>query len=284
MATNSSKLAGSTWLRHGIVLLVSFALIGGFLARKGFHAVNLASADASVVLIALSLMIGPLARLWSKGFKSLLLFRREIGIWGGIAGLVHMVLLANTKLGWNPLKWFMTVGTDGSYTLSLMGENMGNLIGLVAALFLLVLVLTSNDWSQKKLGAGPWKFVQQTTYIAFVLVALHSMVFLYKGGHDGGMDMRGAALPAADVAQTGESAPAGTRPQDVKPAKMQQQAGTAPADGSGLMMPPREGEGGSNLFRSIFWVVTLGAAGLQTAGFFATVAKVSRRNQPLAER
>jgi sulfoxide reductase heme-binding subunit YedZ len=39
--------------------------------------------------------------------------------------------------------------------------------------------LTSNAWSQKKLGGIAWKFLQQGAYVYWVLIAVHTAYFLY---------------------------------------------------------------------------------------------------------
>jgi len=42
-----------------------------------------------------------------------------------------------------------------------------------------LLALTSNDWSQKKLGGMVWKFLQQGSYVYWILIVIHTAYFLY---------------------------------------------------------------------------------------------------------
>jgi len=52
--------------------------------------------DASIVLLFASLSLGPAARLWRR-FARILPWRREVGVWSAVTGLVHTVLVLD---GW----------------------------------------------------------------------------------------------------------------------------------------------------------------------------------------
>ena len=57
--------------------------------------------------------------------------------------------------------------------------GLGNLLGLIAISYGILLAFSSNDLSQKFLGGSAWKFFQQMAYIFWVLVLLHTAYFLY---------------------------------------------------------------------------------------------------------
>ncbi len=59
------------------------------------------------------------------------------------------------------------------------GLGLANSIGIVALFYAASLALTSNDWSQKKLGVTVWKFLQQGSYVYWMLIVIHTAYFLY---------------------------------------------------------------------------------------------------------
>lgn len=144
------------------------------------HRWNRAFGDASVVLIALVMALGPLSRLWRRATVTLA-WRRELGIWGFLAGLVHSAFIL---FGWVSLEWQRLFGFEfypqlNVYVMFDKGFGLGNVIGILALLYGLVLALTSNDISQRWLGLPIWKYVQQGAYILWALIVAHTVYFLF---------------------------------------------------------------------------------------------------------
>lgn len=136
--------------------------------------------DASLILLYLALLVGPLAKLWPKVGK-LLSYRRELGVWFGIFALVHTVLILNGWARWSVLRFF---GYDFITQLDRWarvepGFGLANLLGLVAVLISLILMATSTDWAMRTLGGGAWKFLQYSAYTVFYLVVIHTAYFLF---------------------------------------------------------------------------------------------------------
>jgi sulfoxide reductase heme-binding subunit YedZ len=50
-----------------------------------------------------------------------------------------------------------------------------NFTGLIGVLILLLLFVTSNDWSLRRLGTPGWKQLQRTNYVCFPLSAAHGV-------------------------------------------------------------------------------------------------------------
>lgn len=86
------RLAMKARIRHGIVAAIATGLVLGFAAGHAtwnpMHRWNRALADISLVLIALSMGLGPLTRFLRAAVPALP-FRREMGIHGCILALVH---------------------------------------------------------------------------------------------------------------------------------------------------------------------------------------------------
>lgn len=171
------------WLtRHLLVATVTIVATYLFwLSRPGWHwmhAWNRAFADASLVLLMITLAAGPLARLWPPA-AWLVRWRRELGIWTVFTAVVHVLIVL---IGWvelEPFRLFYSFNLfKGDWALD-QGFALANLLGIVALVYGFVLFATSNDASVRLLGASAWKFVQQGVYVLYALVALHTAYFLY---------------------------------------------------------------------------------------------------------
>lgn len=138
------------------------------------HQVNRAWADASVVFLFLSLLLGPLNRLWPR-FKVLIPWRRDIGLWFAITGVIHIGLIAQRQ-EWNVMRFFLNEKGE----LLTAAAHASNWVGLVALCMTSVLAVTSNRFSEVFLGASTWKFIQQNVYAVFFLTVLHTFIFVYQ--------------------------------------------------------------------------------------------------------
>ncbi len=170
--------------RHLGALALTAALVWAFgMLRPDWspmHRWNRAFGDASVVVIALVMLIGPMSRLWRR-WARLLPWRRELGVWGFLAGLTHAGFIL---FGWVRLEWPRLFGFEfhpglGQYVMFDKGFGLGNVIGILALVYGLVLSLTSNDLSQRLMGMSVWKYLQQGAYILWALIVAHTAYFLF---------------------------------------------------------------------------------------------------------
>ena len=137
--------------------------------------------DASLLLLYLALVVGPLARLWPRAGR-LLVLRRELGIWFGVLALVHTVLILDGWARWDVMRFlgYEFIPELGYLVRLEPGFGLSNLIGLVAMFLTLLLMATSTDWATSRLGTGSWKLLQiYGAYTVFYLVALHTAYFLF---------------------------------------------------------------------------------------------------------
>lgn len=136
--------------------------------------------DAAVVLLLASLAIGPLARL-SGSAGWLVAWRRQIGIWAAVLASAHSLLILDGWARWSVRRFlgYELVPQLGREARMEPGFGLANLVGLVALVWLLILLATSSDRALRFLGPAAWKWVHQGAHVVFYLVLLHSAYFLF---------------------------------------------------------------------------------------------------------
>ncbi len=135
--------------------------------------------DVALILLVLTLVIGPLARLWPTTAK-LLPWRKYLGIWFGLIAIIHGYLVWDGWARWDISRFFgyEFVPELGRLVRLEPGFGLANLIGLVALFLTLVLMATSTEWAMKYLGPA-WKWLHYGTYIIFYLIVIHAGYFLF---------------------------------------------------------------------------------------------------------
>ncbi len=173
-------------LRHAVCAAAMWALFGIFWAVReggeGVHRWNRAFADASLLLYAVTLALGPMARIWRPARRALV-WRRETGLWATYAAIVHVAFYLDWVYRWDWRYFFYAFHrTDGGFVLtgelSRRSVEIANWLGLFALAYALLLALTSNDLSQRILGRG-WRWLQARATTMWVLVLVHTWLFAY---------------------------------------------------------------------------------------------------------
>ena len=171
-------------VRSAVVGLLALALVGAFWASRPEWTADMrlwrAVGDASLVLLALSLSVGPAGRLF-PAVARMARWRRQLGIWTALTGLVHsgLVLWGWVAFDLSRLMGYEFVPQLGRTARLEPGFGLANLMGLVAMAWLLVLLATSSDRAVRRLGPGVWAWVQGFAHVVFYLVVLHAAYFLY---------------------------------------------------------------------------------------------------------
>ena len=156
-----------------VALLWFFRFLHGSAYRGDAGLSNKVFADASVVLLCLILMLGPLARFVPR-VRPFVPWGRELGIAMFVTASVHVMMLLPpfVEEGW--------LGWIDHMLDSFSGEGIveaANAVGWLAFITAVVLAATSNDVSHRVLGRG-WKFLQRQAYLLFVLAVLHTVPWL----------------------------------------------------------------------------------------------------------
>ena len=140
---------------------------------------SFATAWPGLVLLTVTLLIGPWRVLRGKPPVLSQDLRRDIGIWGGSLGVLHAVIGQCEHLRGRPWLYYIYEKTQ-EHLVPIRHDMFGlsNYTGLFAGLILLALLATSNDASLRKLGNPEWKSLQRWNYACFGLTALHTFGYL----------------------------------------------------------------------------------------------------------
>lgn len=169
-------------LRHHVPLAGATALgIAAVLwalrdSDRAVYRWSMATAYVGLALLAATLLPGALAAMHGRRYPTSTDFRRDLGIWAGVASLAHFVF------GWNVhmkhrWEYFLRERDGGGVTIRLDAFGFANDTGLLAALLVVLLLVLSNDRSLRALGAPRWKRLQQWNVLLFALVVVHGAVY-----------------------------------------------------------------------------------------------------------
>lgn len=128
---------------------------------------------ASLVLLAMSLVIGPLNLFRQRRNPVNIMLRRDIGIGTGVTGVAHIVFGFQVHMGGDVVQYFFERRNGVLFPqLNLFGAS--NFIGLIAGVILVILLVISNDLSLRLLKGKRWKTIQRFNYLLVVLVIAHT--------------------------------------------------------------------------------------------------------------
>jgi sulfoxide reductase heme-binding subunit YedZ len=163
-------------LRHHVLLAgiagALVAAIAGAFSAPLLLRVSGATAYASLLLLAITLLLGPAIVLLRRPNPVSTDLRRDLGIWAAILGITHTVLAL-----WRPVQgaiWRAFVAPDG---VRLDSREFANDVGLAATLLLMLLLGLSNDWSLRRLGSRRWKAAQRFSYLLFAAAVVHTLLY-----------------------------------------------------------------------------------------------------------
>jgi methionine sulfoxide reductase heme-binding subunit len=145
---------------------------------------SFASAYPALILLCVSLLIGPWKMLLGEQLTVSLDLRRDIGIWAGITGLFHTGTGQFVHMAGRFWLYYIYENWQEKHIQPFRHDLFGfdNDTGLLAALILLALLATSNDVSLRNLGTSGWKSLQRWNYACFVLAAAHTFGYQSGGG------------------------------------------------------------------------------------------------------
>lgn len=186
-ANRSERMRGRRRLRiaeHAASVAIGAAALAAFWAARPQWDPEMrlwkAVGDAALVLLLLTMAIGPLARLWRPA-RRLLPFRREAGIWFALVAVAHTVLILNGWARWSVLHLlgYEFVPQLGRTARMEPGFGLANIIGLLALVWALALAATSGERALRALGPAAWKWLHNGAYVVFWLTTAHVGYFLF---------------------------------------------------------------------------------------------------------
>ena len=164
------------------MLLASFVSVAALYSTRDYKDVlsraSFATAYPALVLLSLTLLIGPWNWLRDKPNPVSSDLRRDVGIWAGILSLVHSAVGQCVHLRGRPWLYYIYGPTDHhSFPLRHDAFGFANYTGAISALLVIALLATSNDYSLRKLRPRGWKTLQRWNYAVFVLTGVHALLY-----------------------------------------------------------------------------------------------------------
>jgi len=172
------------WLRHIVVALFSGALVWFFWSTRSNWVDDMrlwkAVGDASYVLLLLTLVVGPLAKLLPFT-RSWVKWRRQLGIWFALTASLHAFLIIDGWARWSLRRFlgYEFIPQLGREVRLESGFGLANLIGSAALVLALVLAATSSDFAIRRLGRSAWTLLHRLAQTVLVLSILHGVYFLF---------------------------------------------------------------------------------------------------------
>jgi nitrite reductase/ring-hydroxylating ferredoxin subunit/DMSO/TMAO reductase YedYZ heme-binding membrane subunit len=159
-----------------VAYIAAFMLIGS-LAWRGRHATSpeilliRATATAAILLLHITLSIGPLARL-DRRFLPLLYNRRHLGVTTFLVALLHATLAVGFYHGFGRINPLVSVLTSNAQYRSVSAFPF-EILGGLALVTLFVMAATSHDVWLKRFTPRVWKSIHMTVYVAWLAVVMH---------------------------------------------------------------------------------------------------------------
>lgn len=180
--SQARRLVRRLWTHHLLLLLATtFAVFALYITRPYRDVItrlSFSTAYPALILLVITLWIGPwnLLRVRRNPVSSDL--RRDVGIWAGILGILHTAIGFCVHLRGRPWLYFVYQRSEG-HRFPLRHDIFGfaNYTGLIATIVLLLLFVTSNDYSLRRLGTPKWKQLQRWNYVLFLFAFLHTIAY-----------------------------------------------------------------------------------------------------------
>jgi methionine sulfoxide reductase heme-binding subunit len=170
-------------LRHHLAL---FGLSTAFAAALYFTRpypdvvtrLSFCTAYPALVLLVITLVIGPWNVIRRRANPLSSDLRRDIGIWAGILSIAHTAVGQCVHLRGRP--WLYYVYSPQEHHHGIRHDIFGfaNYTGALGVLLLACVLATSNDWSLRRLGKQSWKRIQRWNYFVIALAAAHAIGYL----------------------------------------------------------------------------------------------------------
>lgn len=165
---------------HVPLLLLSAASVTAFYFIRPLSdlisRLTFATAFPALILLAVTLLIGPWNVLLKRRNPVSGDLRRDVAIWAGFLSVIHAGIGQCMHLRGRPWLYYI-YGANEHHTFPLRHDLFGfsNYTGAASTLILIALLAMSNDFSLRTLGTPRWKRLQRWNYAAFALAAAHTI-------------------------------------------------------------------------------------------------------------
>jgi methionine sulfoxide reductase heme-binding subunit len=178
----TKRLIRRLWTHHlPLLVATAFAVYGLYITRPYRDVItrlSFSTAYPALVLLAITLCLGPWNLLRGHRTPTSSDLRRDVGIWAGILGILHTAIGLCVHLRGRPWLYFVYRRSEG-HRFPLRHDIFGfaNYTGSISTIFLILLFVTSNDYALRRLGAPQWKQLQRWNYVLFVFAFLHTIAY-----------------------------------------------------------------------------------------------------------
>lgn len=149
------------YIRTLVFSLVLYGALYFYTLKMGIPGtLNKATADTSIVLIALSMLMSSLSYFFNV-FDSKIKYRKHLGLIGFAFGVAHI------GLSFSALQALFNIAVWQK------GAMWPALTGALATVIFIIMTLISNRMAMTKLGVNLWRNILRTGYIAMLLVLAH---------------------------------------------------------------------------------------------------------------
>jgi sulfoxide reductase heme-binding subunit YedZ len=143
----------------------------GFNARR----FTFASGYVALVLLGLTLLVGPANLLLGRRRPVSNYLARDVGTWAAVLSVVHVIYGVEVHGGLTISGFLNMLFLDGRPLTNSFG--LANWTGLAATLIVVGLLAISSDLALSKLKARTWKNLQRLNYALFALVIVHAFFY-----------------------------------------------------------------------------------------------------------
>jgi sulfoxide reductase heme-binding subunit YedZ len=153
-----------------VVLVVVAPSHGGFTVQRLVSPTG----DVALVLLAVTLLIGPANLALRRRNPPNSYLRRDVGTWTAIWSVVHVIVSLQGHGGgiFGFVDYFVV---DGRPLTNSFG--MGNWTGLAATVIVVLLLVVSTDRMLREFKSSRWKDLQRLNYTLFALVVGHALFY-----------------------------------------------------------------------------------------------------------
>lgn len=174
------NIGTTRWLTH--LGLAVFSLLACYVAHLYApyadltHIGMLGFGYTALILVAVSLIIGPFKLLSQRRNPVNINLRRDVGIWSAITACLHILFVLPLHKNGEILLYFLEA-TPRGYRLIRNLSGFSNDMGLLATTLLIALLVISNDLSLRWLKGKRWKLVQRGNYLIAAFALAHTFGF-----------------------------------------------------------------------------------------------------------
>ena len=176
MNTIKSRFSKHYFPLISVTILVGIILHNVWPKKDLITLITDVSGYIAIVLLSISLIIGAINVVMKRKNPVSSYFRRDIGISGGILAIIHSITGLFVHMRGNMWQYF-SVQTSTGYKIRLDDFGIANYTGLLSALLVVALIVTSNDYFILKLRAKKWKNFQRLSYLMFILAIIHVVYY-----------------------------------------------------------------------------------------------------------